>query len=219
MKAKWFGLLGLTLGSTYLYANSRLPEGSDPLTDLPEQTGEIPPTTGILRGKVSDAQSVDAVIGATIQLQDGRGTVTNYDGNFQLESVTFPARIRVSYVGYKAKELTVKDASSAVDIRLDEEQEALKEVVVVGYGTQKRTQLTGSVVKITADDLHVEASTTIDAALSGAVAGLNVTASSGQPGAASNIRIRGGNSVNANNDPLYVIDGFIYYKDASASKT
>jgi TonB-linked SusC/RagA family outer membrane protein len=219
MNKKWIGLLGLTLGTTYLYAKGNLSEVSVPLADLPEQTGEIPPTTGTLRGRVTDAQSVEAVIGATIRLQDGRGVITNYDGDFQLESVTFPAHIKVSYVGYKEKDITVKDASSALDIRLEEEQEALKEVVVVGYGTQKRTQLTGSVVKITADDLHVESSTTIDAALSGAVAGLNVTASSGQPGAASNIRIRGGNSVNASNEPLYVIDGFIYYKDASASKT
>lgn len=95
----------------------------------------------------------------------------------------------------------------------------LNEIVVVGYGTQRRTQLTGAVTKVGADVFDVTTSPTLDGALSGTVAGLNVTASSGQPGAASSIRIRGGNSVNASNEPLYVIDGFIYYKDASAGKT
>ena len=95
----------------------------------------------------------------------------------------------------------------------------LNEIVVVGYGTQRRTQLTGAVAKVGADVFDVTTSPTLDGALSGTVAGLNVTASSGQPGAASSIRIRGGNSVNASNEPLYVIDGFIYYKDASAGKT
>ena len=95
----------------------------------------------------------------------------------------------------------------------------LGEVVVVGYGTQRRTQLTGSVSTIKADRFNTFATPTLDGALNGAVAGLNVTAASGQPGAASQIRIRGGNSVNASNEPLYVVDGFIYYKNASDSKT
>jgi TonB-linked SusC/RagA family outer membrane protein len=104
-------------------------------------------------------------------------------------------------------------------VSLKEEGQKLDEIVVVGYGTQKRTQLTGSVTKVKADIFEVSQSATLDGALSGQVAGLNVTASSGQPGADSHIRIRGGNSVNASNEPLYVIDGFIYFKDASASST
>ena len=93
------------------------------------------------------------------------------------------------------------------------------EVVVVGYGTQHRTQLTGAVTKVNSQVFDLSTAPTLDGGLSGAVAGLNITASSGQPGAASTFRIRGGNSVNASNEPLYVIDGFIYYKDASAGKT
>ena len=95
----------------------------------------------------------------------------------------------------------------------------INEIVVVGYGTQKRTQLTGSVTKIGGSLFGKATAPTLDGALNGAVAGLNVTATSGQPGAASQVRIRGGNSVNASNEPLYVVDGFIYYKDASAAKT
>lgn len=96
---------------------------------------------------------------------------------------------------------------------------SLNEVVVVGYGTQRRTQLTGAVTTVGAERFADVATPTLDGALGGAVAGLHVTASSGQPGAASNIRIRGGNSVNASNEPLYVVDGFIYYKSSSDSKT
>ncbi len=95
----------------------------------------------------------------------------------------------------------------------------LGEVVVVGYGTQRRTQLTGAVATISSERFADVPVPTLDGALTGAVAGLNVTATSGQPGAASSIRIRGGNSVNASNEPLYVVDGFIYYKNASDSKT
>lgn len=93
------------------------------------------------------------------------------------------------------------------------------EVVVVGYGTQHRTQLTGAVTKVNSEVFDLSTAPTLDGGLSGAVAGLNVTAQSGQPGAGSTFRIRGGNSVNASNEPLYVVDGFIYYKDASAAKT
>ncbi len=110
-------------------------------------------------------------------------------------------------------------ASTNADYLLGIDSLNLNEVVVVGYGTQRRTQLTGAVSTISSERFADVPVPTLDGALTGAVAGLNVTATSGQPGAASNIRIRGGNSVNASNEPLYVVDGFIYYKNASDSKT
>ncbi len=110
-------------------------------------------------------------------------------------------------------------ASTNADYLLGIDSLNLNEVVVVGYGTQRRTQLTGAVSTIGSERFADVPVPTLDGALTGAVAGLNVTATSGQPGAASNIRIRGGNSVNASNEPLYVVDGFIYYKNASDSKT
>ncbi|MBQ8098702.1 MAG: TonB-dependent receptor [Bacteroidaceae bacterium] len=100
----------------------------------------------------------------------------------------------------------------------NQKDKSLSEVIVVGYGTQKRTHLTGSVTKISSEVFQNYKTSTVDEALGGAAAGVNVT-TGGQPGAGSQIRIRGGNSVNANNAPLYVIDGFIYYHDASSMQT
>ncbi len=101
----------------------------------------------------------------------------------------------------------------------DLEDDELDEIVVVGYGTQRRTQLTGSVAKVSGEVFERSTGATLDVALSGSVAGLSITSESGQPGGGSSVRIRGGNSVNASNEPLYVVDGFIYYKDASATST
>lgn len=172
-----------------------------------------------VKGKVVDAQTGETLIGATIlNLQTHTGAVTDLDGNFVLDGVSFPTKIRISYLGYEPIEISVKDDKQPLTIKLNDNNK-INEVVVVAYGTQKRTQLTGSVTTVSQAVLEASPAPTVDAMLGGAVAGLNVTQSSGQPGAESSIRIRGGNSVNASNDPLYVIDGFIYYKDASSSKT
>ena len=174
-----------------------------------------------ISGKVADAGTGEAIIGATIY--DSRshvGVITDTEGNFRIDVATFPSELKISYVGYEQKTIRVKgDDDDHLVVSLKEEGQKLDEIVVVGYGTQKRTQLTGSVTKVKADIFETSQSATLDGALSGQVAGLSVTASSGQPGADSHIRIRGGNSVNASNEPLYVIDGFIYFKDASAGST
>ena len=173
-----------------------------------------------ITGKVADAGTGEAIIGATIY--DARshvGVITDAEGIFRIDVATFPSELKISYVGYEQKTIRVKGDDKDLVVSLKEEDHKLDEVVVVGYGTQKRTQLTGSVTKVKADIFETSQAATLDGALSGQVAGLNVTASSGQPGADSHIRIRGGNSVNASNEPLYVIDGFIYFKDASAGST
>lgn len=173
-----------------------------------------------IRGKVTDNATKEPIIGATVMdVAQKKGTVTDADGKFTLDVLSLPAQLLVSYIGYKPQEVTVKELSGEINIELDEDMTGLDEVVVIGYGTQRRTQLTGAVTKVSADVFSTATTPTLDGALSGAVAGLNVTASSGQPGSGSSVRIRGGNSVNASNEPLYVIDGFIYYKDASSSKT
>ena len=110
------------------------------------------------------------------------------------------------------------DGPEPADTACWDKLQEVNEVVVVGYGTQKRQKLTGSVVTVSQDVLHNNVQPTADALLSGSVAGVSVVAS-GQPGAASSIRIRGGNSVSANNEPLYVIDGFIYYKEGGSLST
>ena len=174
-----------------------------------------------ISGKVADAGTGEAIIGATIfDARSHVGVITDAEGNFSIEVATFPSELKISYVGYEQQTIRVKGGDDDhLVVSLKEEGQKLDEIVVVGYGTQKRTQLTGSVTKVKADIFETSQSATLDGALSGQVAGLNVTASSGQPGADSHIRIRGGNSVNASNEPLYVIDGFIYFKDASAGST
>ena len=173
-----------------------------------------------ISGKVADAGTGEAIIGATIyDARNHVGVITDAEGNFRIDVATFPSELKISYVGYEQQTIRVKGEDKDLVVVLKEEGQKLDEIVVVGYGTQKRTQLTGSVTKVKADIFETSQSATLDGALSGQVAGLNVTASSGQPGADSHIRIRGGNSVNASNEPLYVIDGFIYFKDASAGST
>ena len=177
---------------------------------------------GLITGSIKDARNGEALIGATVIVKNekGKGAVTDVDGKFQLQTKKeVPLTLRVEYVGYRPLEVDVYDFEETVEITLIDNSNRLNEIVVVGYGTQKRTQLTGSVTTIKADIFENAPVPTLDGALGGQVAGLAVTASSGQPGADSHIRIRGGNSVNASNEPLYVVDGFIYFKDAANSST
>ena len=172
-----------------------------------------------VKGRVADASTGEAIIGASIIYNNKVGAVTDADGRFHLDISSYPSSIDITYVGYESLHIKIGERDSVLDIRLQEDNQQLSEVVVVGYGTQKRTQLTGSVTKVSKDVFETSQSATLDGALSGQVAGLSVTASSGQPGADSHIRIRGGNSVNASNEPLYVVDGFIYFKDAANNST
>ena len=174
---------------------------------------------GLITGSIKDARNGEALIGATVIVKNekGKGAVTDVDGKFQLQTKKeVPLTLRVEYVGYRPLEVDVYDFEESVEITLIDNSNRLNEIVVVGYGTQKRTQLTGSVTTIKADIFENAPVPTLDGALGGQVAGLAV---SGQPGADSHIRIRGGNSVNASNEPLYVVDGFIYFKDAANSST
>lgn len=174
-----------------------------------------------ISGRVTDSRTGEPLIGATLVLKQNSatGTVTDVDGRFTLNvSAALPVTLVVQSAGYRSQELDIYDASDPVDIELVESNNSLGEVVVVGYGTQRRTQLTGSVASLGTDVLQAVPAATLDAALGGQVTGVDVTAN-GQPGAGSSIRIRGGNSVNASNNPLYVIDGFIYQDDNSSLKT
>ena len=172
-----------------------------------------------INGKVTDAGTGEAIIGATIYDSNGQiGVVTDAEGNFSIDVVSFPSELKISYVGYEQQSIRVKGDDDDIVVALKEENHNLGEVVVVGYGTQKRTQLTGSVATISSEKINIIPAPTLDGALGGIVTGVDVT-QNGQPGAGSTIRIRGGNSVNASNNPLYVIDGFIYQVDVSSQKT
>lgn len=171
-----------------------------------------------INGRVADAATGEAIIGASIIYNNKVGAMTDVEGRFHLDIVSYPSDINVSYIGYESLRVKISERDSVVSIHLHEDSHQLNEVVVVGYGTQKRTQLTGSVATISSEKINIIPAPTLDAALGGIVTGVDVT-QNGQPGAGSTIRIRGGNSVNASNNPLYVIDGFIYQVDASSQKT
>jgi TonB-linked SusC/RagA family outer membrane protein len=172
-----------------------------------------------INGKVFDAKTKEPLIGASVSLvKEKTGTVSDLDGNFTVHPKSFPATIHVQYLGYKASELTVSANAGAVTISLAEDNHFLDEVVVIGYGTQRRKELTGSVATVSKNALE-QSSVSLDGLLAGAVSGVNVSQTSGQPGAGTSIRIRGGNSVYAGNEPLYVIDGIIYNHDAASTKT
>lgn len=173
-----------------------------------------------IEGLILDGSTREPIIGATVVFNDGKeGTVANLDGKFSFDGHSFPAKIVVSSLGYTPQELTITD-SKPVTILLRERLNNLNEVVVVAYGTQKRKELTGAISSVNKEALtRSSAASSLDQLLGGAVAGLNVSQSSGLPGASANIRIRGGNSITGGNEPLYVVDGIIVYKDNSNTTT
>ncbi|MDR3118852.1 MAG: TonB-dependent receptor [Mediterranea sp.] len=173
-----------------------------------------------INGRVLDEKTQEPVIGASISLagSKGTGTVSDARGNFLLTVKSLPATISVNYLGYETQEIDIYEQAGTLTIGLVEDQNLLDEVVVVGYGTQKRKELTGAVASVSPISLSQQA-VSFDKLLGGAVAGLTVTQTSGQPGATSTVRIRGSNSLAGKNEPLYVIDGFVLYNDNSATRT
>ena len=174
-----------------------------------------------ITGHIVDARTGESLIGASVVPKSSNelGAVTDVDGNFTLvTNVELPLTLSVQYVGYRPQEVDVYDAAEPVDIQLSDNASRLNEVVVIGYGEQKRLELTSAISSV-GTDLLQQQNNSVESALQGAVAGLNVTQTSGQPGAASIIRIRGGNSITGGNEPLYVIDGFIVYNDPAATRT
>ena len=155
-------------------------------------------------GVVSDPTG-EPVIGASILVVGTTsGTITDFDGNFSLYADK-GATIKISYVGYK--EMSVIVDGKPLNIVLQEDSELLEDVVVIGYGVVKKNDATGSVTAIKPDDMNKGLVTSAQDMLSGKIAGVNVTPTSGTPGGAATIRIRGGSSLSASNDPLIVIDG------------
>lgn len=173
-----------------------------------------------IKGKVVDSRSGEPIIGATIQIgaEKKNGAITDVDGLFQINAKSLPAVLTVNYTGYRKQEIDVYEAEEPVEVDLVESRSMIDQVVVVGYGALKRQQLTSSIATVSKDVLGTN-NTSVENALQGSVAGVNVTTSSGQPGATSNIRIRGGNSITGGNEPLYVIDGFIVYNDPASTRT
>ena len=157
-----------------------------------------------VRGQVVDEQG-EPLTGATIKIKGGQGgTITDLDGNFQLE-VLGNATLLISYVGYKEREVAVRNRAIIDPIQLQSDEQMLEQVVVVGYGTQKKSDLTGSVAVVDAEALKQTSNSNISTMLEGKVSGVQIT-SDGQPGADPTVRIRGVGSFGST-APLYVIDG------------
>jgi TonB-linked SusC/RagA family outer membrane protein len=177
-----------------------------------------------IKGSVLDEKTNETIIGATIKVKEAgksgsAGTITDASGNFSLAVKSLPVTLLVNYIGYKEQEISIYEYESPVSVFLGQNNNLLNEVVVVGYGAQKRKELTGSIATVSSTTLNQPTTASFDNALGGAVAGLNVTQTSGQPGATSTLRIRGGNSITGGNEPLYVIDGYILYNDNTSTRT
>ena len=156
----------------------------------------------VYTGQVVDDQNEPVIGASVIQKGTSNGGVTDIDGNFSI-SVDEGATLVVSYIGYASQEVTAADGMRII---LKTDQEMLDEVVVIGYGVQKKSVVTASIAKVTAEDLEGTAPVRMDNALKGLASGVTVTSSSGQPGAAARVRVRGVGTIN-NSEPLYIVDG------------
>ena len=160
-----------------------------------------------VKGTVKD-KTGETVIGASV-VQKGNtsvGTITDIDGNFTL-SVPAGSTLVISYVGMKTQEVKL-DGSSSYDITLDDDSQALEEVVVIGYGSVKKKDLTGSVSTVNSEVLAAVPVANATEALTGKMAGVQITTTEGSPDAEMTIRVRGGGSITQSNEPLYIVDGF-----------
>src|SRR5690625_3249615 len=158
-------------------------------------------------GTVMD-EAGEPLIGVNIQVKgSNKGTSTDFDGNFTLEDIDENAVLVISYIGYQTQEISVAGRSN-LQIVMKSDSQMLDEVVVVGYGTVKKSDLTGSVAQIKSEAINSFPTTNVMQALAGRASGVHVIQNTGAPGGGISLRIRGTNSIQGGNEPLYVVDGF-----------
>ena len=168
-------------------------------------------------GQVTSESDGEPLLGATVKVKEtNTGSITDLDGNYSVQ-VKQGQTLVFSYIGYISKEVKV-GSSTKIDVQLREDSEVLDEVVVVGYGTMKRSDLTGSVASVTEEDMKRSVVTSLDQALQGRAAGVQVSQNSGAPGGGISVSIRGINSLNGN-EPLYVIDGVAISGDSDSNSS
>ena len=161
----------------------------------------------VVTGTITDSKG-EAIIGANVLVKGSSlGTTTDFDGKYSLE-VPAGAVLQVSYIGYLSKEVAVGNQSN-INIVLTEDTQTLDEVVVVGYGTQRKSDVTGSISVANADDILKTSSFNALAGLKGKASGVNIFTNSGQPGGATRVMIRGIGTINSSSNPLYVVDGVV----------
>jgi len=169
-----------------------------------------------IKGSVSDAADKSPLIGATVLVKGTvNGAITDIDGNFSFQ-VQYPASavIEISMIGYE-KKIVAANVAGFMNITLAMAAKNLEEVVVIGYGMQKKRDIIGSVSSINMNEMKSKTMTTFDAGLQGIAAGVSVQSQGGAPGASSIIKIRGANSINSSTDPLWIIDGMPVYSSPS----
>ena len=161
--------------------------------------------TRAIHGEVTDAENGEPLIGATITVQgENVGAVTDFDGNFTLQVTASAKKLKISYIGYLDQ---VVDASDNIKVKLQQDSKTLTDVVVIGYGTARKSDLTGSVATVSSKDFNKGLVSSPEQLINGKVSGVQIMSNSGSASAGSTIRVRGGASLNASNDPLIVLDG------------
>ena len=166
----------------------------------------------LFTGVVKDALGEPVIGASVVEKGSSNGSVTDLDGKFSVSTIPGTTLV-VSYVGYKSQEVKAKEN---MNITLQEDAQVLDNVVVIGYGVQKKSVVTASIAKVSSDDLEGKTRLRADDALKGMAAGVNVTSASGQPGSKSMIRVRGIGTIN-NSEPLYIIDGMPTDQDGMES--
>lgn len=157
-------------------------------------------------GNVKDSGG-EPIIGATVQEKGGKGgAVTDLDGNFSI-NLSGGNQLVISYIGMKTKTVSVAGKSN-INVVLEDDATGLEDVVVIGYGTVRKKDLTGAVASVNAKQIENVPVANVSEALTGKMAGVNITTTEGSPDADVKIRVRGGGSLSQDNSPLYIVDGF-----------
>ena len=184
--------------------------------------GTVPTDVAIVRGTVSDSVSHAPVVGAqVIAVGTTRGALTDTAGAYTLRVAPGSITLRVQRIGYAMSQRTVNatlDGTATADFVLRPVSTVLSEVVVTGYGTQNRAEVTGAVTQVNGQDVQNQPVAGIDAALQGKAAGVQVSQNSGEPGTGISVRVRGAASLSASNQPLYVVDGVPIANDPLAQQ-
>ena len=174
-------------------------------------TGQLFAQVNVISGTVKDDKG-NPLVGVAVKVKGtGTGSTTGSDGKYLIK-VSDNATLQFSHVGYNSQELAVNNRTE-IDVTLVQADQSLDQVVVIGYGTARKGDITGSISSVSAKDLKAVPAASLSQALAGRAAGVRVGMASNAPGGGMTIRIRGGNSIQGGNEPLYVVDGYPLYNE------
>ncbi|ASV29754.1 SusC/RagA family TonB-linked outer membrane protein [Maribacter cobaltidurans] len=198
------------LGNSFLRGNSKttskcIEKESVSITDV--KGSFLFDVQNSVTGQITDETGAPLPGASVMEKGTTNGTITDFDGNYVI-NVAQGATLQISYLGYTPKEITVGN-NNTIDVQLEPDATQLDDVVVIGYGTQKRSDVTGAIASVKSEDFNKGVVTNPGELLQGKMAGVNITANSGEPGASQNVIIRGIGSLRSGTQPLYVVDGFL----------